>query len=85
MTNSRLGVLLLASALLVLLFGLQQTQGAVIGIDLSSEFIKVSCVRPGTSFYIVVDEQSKRKIPQAVAFDDGERFFGNGATGFVSD
>lgn len=36
-------------------------------------------MKPGTPFHIVVDEQSKRKIPAVVAFDQGERHFGNGA------
>ena len=36
-------------------------------------------MKPGTPFHIVVDEQSKRKIPSVVAFDHGERHFGNGA------
>lgn len=52
---------------------------AVLGIDFGSEYIKVASVKPGTPFHIVVDEQSKRKIPSVVAFDQGERWFGNGA------
>lgn len=40
---------------------------------------QVASVKPGTPFHIVVDEQSKRKIPSVVAFDNGERHFGNGA------
>jgi molecular chaperone DnaK (HSP70) len=52
-----------------------------ISIDFGSEFIKVSSVRPGAgSYHIVVDEQSKRKIPAVVSFEGGERHFGNGAT-----
>jgi len=41
--------------------------------------VQVASVKPGTPFHIVVDEQSKRKIPSVVAFDNGERHFGNGA------
>jgi len=55
------------------------TQAAVMGVDFGSEFIKVASVKPGTPFHIVVDEQSKRKVPAVVAFDHGERHFGNGA------
>ena len=52
-----------------------------ISIDFGSEFIKVSSVRPGAgSYHIVVDEQSKRKVPAVVSFEGGERHFGNGAT-----
>lgn len=56
--------------------------GAVAGIDFGSEFIKVSLVKPG-SFSIVVDEQSKRKIPAVVSFDKAERVFGNNAVSLV--
>jgi len=56
---------------------------SVLGIDLSAEFIKVASVRPKNPFHIVVDEQAKRKVPLAVAFDDGERHFGNNAVGFA--
>ena len=52
-----------------------------ISIDFGSEFIKVSSVRPGAgSYHIVVDEQSKRKVPAVISFEGGERHFGNGAT-----
>jgi hypoxia up-regulated 1 len=59
------------------------SEASVLGIDLSAEFIKVASVRPKNPFHIVVDEQAKRKIPLAVAFDDGERHFGNNAVGFA--
>ena len=56
-----------------------------IAIDLGSEYIKVSSVRPGAgAYHIVVDEQSKRKVPTVVAFEGGERHFGNGATGLTT-
>ena len=56
---------------------------SVLGIDLSTEFMKIAAVRPGNPFHIVVDEQAKRKVPLAVAFDDGDRHFGNNAVGFA--
>lgn len=38
-------------------------------------------VKPGQGFDIVPDEQSRRKFPALVTFDEnGERLFGNGAT-----
>ena len=56
-----------------------------ISIDFGSEYIKVSSVRPGAgAYHIVVDEQSKRKVPAVVAFEGGERHFGNGATGLTT-
>ena len=57
------------------------SNAALIGVDFGSEFEKVSLVKPG-SFHLVIDEQSQRKIPTVIAFIDGERFFGNGATQF---
>lgn len=53
---------------------------AVIGIDFGSEFVKVASVQPGKTFHIVLDEQSQRKVPHVVTFDDNQRHFGNGAT-----
>ena len=45
----------------------------------------MSSVRPGAgAYHIVVDEQSKRKVPAVVAFEGGERHFGNGATGLTT-
>ena len=56
-----------------------------ISIDFGSEYIKVCSVRPGAgAYHIVVDEQSKRKVPAVVAFEGGERHFGNGATGLTT-
>ena len=58
-----------------------KSRPAPIAIDFGSEFIKVSSVRPGAgSYHIVVDEQSKRKVPAVISFEGGERHFGNGAT-----
>jgi len=59
------------------------TSAQLIGIDFGSEFVKVALVAPGKSVEIVLDEQAARKIPQCVAFDDNQRFFGNGATGLL--
>ena len=50
--------------------------GAVLGVDFGSEFIKVASVAPGSPFHIVIDEQSKRKIPAVISFEGGERHFG---------
>jgi len=63
-----------------LLFLINCTIGAVLGIDFGSEYIKVAIVAPGAPFKIVLDEMSKRKIPSVVAFDSDVRQYGNGAT-----
>eukprot|EP00455_Lapot_gusevi_P038029 TRINITY_DN4264_c0_g2_i1.p1 TRINITY_DN4264_c0_g2~~TRINITY_DN4264_c0_g2_i1.p1 ORF type:complete len:890 (-),score=423.85 TRINITY_DN4264_c0_g2_i1:69-2738(-) len=57
----------------------------VIGIDLGSEFVKVAMVKPGSGFDIVVDEQTRRKFPVLLTFDEnGERLFGNGASSLAT-
>jgi len=58
-------------------------QAAIMSIDFGSNFVKVGMVQKGKPFHIIVDETSKRKSPSIVAFDDGERRFGNGAKSLV--
>jgi hypothetical protein len=41
-------------------------------------------VKPGTPFHMVIDEQSMRKVPHCIGFDENQRVFGNGATSLVS-
>ncbi|GAB5359168.1 hypothetical protein AAMO2058_000521600 [Amorphochlora amoebiformis] len=64
---------------LLLLGSLPVGQSAIMSVDFGSRFIKVAMVQKGKPFHIVVDETSKRKVPAIVAFDDGQRHFGNGA------
>jgi len=68
---------LIAIPFLILLYFVFPTSSAVIGIDIGIDAFKVALVKPGTQFHIVLDEQSKRKHPQVVVFDDDERLFGN--------
>jgi len=63
--------------IILLLLNLHLSFGAVLGIDLGSEFMKVALVAPGTPFKIVLDETSKRKVPVTIGFDDDIRQFGN--------
>ena len=53
------------------------------GIDYSSDLIKVSAVVPGKSFDIVLDESSKRSHPSLVVFDDDVRQYGTSASSLV--
>lgn len=69
--------------LLALVAILSVITAQLLGVDLSAENIKIAAVRAGNPFHIVVDEQAKRKIPLAIAFDDGSRQFGNNAIGFA--
>jgi hypoxia up-regulated 1 len=53
----------------------------LIGIDLGSEYFKVTLLKPGKWFSMVENLQSKTKTPTAIAFKDEERFFGADALG----
>lgn len=69
------------SSLVVLLGVLYCVHSALIGIDMGSQFVKVSLVKAGAPLQIVEDETSKRKFPLQVAFgEEGERLFGNAAS-----
>lgn len=48
----------------------------IVGIDLGSEFIKASIIKPNRPFSMVENLQSKTKTPFAIAFKDDERLFG---------
>eukprot|EP01012_Entosiphon_sulcatum_P055630 TRINITY_DN7788_c0_g1_i1.p1 TRINITY_DN7788_c0_g1~~TRINITY_DN7788_c0_g1_i1.p1 ORF type:complete len:791 (+),score=188.43 TRINITY_DN7788_c0_g1_i1:3339-5711(+) len=54
--------------------------GAVIGIDLGSEFLKVGVVKSGHgAIDIVLNEQTNRKTPNFVGFRGDERYLGEDA------
>ena len=71
------------SMLVVLLFFtciITHAAGALMAIDLGSEFLKISIVKPGRiPISIVNNEMSKRKSPAAVAFVNGDRLVGDEA------
>ena len=54
---------------------LYRADSAVIGLDLGSEYMKISSISPGKSFYIVEDTTTKRKTPTAIGFHNNERIF----------
>ncbi|CAD8067693.1 unnamed protein product [Paramecium sonneborni] len=49
--------------------------GAVLGIDFGSEFIKAVLISPGKSFTIIENTTSKRKTENAIAFYNKERLY----------
>jgi len=57
--------------------------GSVLGIDLGSEFFKVSLVKPGMPLDIVLNIESKRKTATMVGFNDGEQQFSAAAANTV--
>ncbi|XP_065353221.1 hypoxia up-regulated protein 1 isoform X1 [Cloeon dipterum] len=52
---------------------------AVMSVDFGGEWIKVGIVSPGVPMEIVLNKESKRKTPAAIAFRNGERLFGEDA------
>jgi len=55
-------------------------RAAVLAIDLGSEFLKISIVKPGrTPISIVLNEMSKRKTSAQVAYVNGDRLLGEEA------
>lgn len=53
----------------------------ILGIDFGTEFIKITILKPSSSFKMVENIQSKTKTPAALAFKDEERLFGSDALG----
>lgn len=67
-----------AAALLAAMAGV--ASGALFAVDLGSEFLKVSIVKPGRiPISIVTNEMSKRKTPALVGFVGGDRLVGEEA------
>jgi hypoxia up-regulated 1 len=73
---SKLGSFL---TILVLAMNIYETNGYFIGIDLGSEYFKATILRPGKSFTMLENIQSKTKTPTSVGFKDDERVFGSDA------
>lgn len=48
-------------------------------IDLGAESLKIAIVSPGKPMEIILNTDSQRKTPLAVAFRDGDRLFGEAA------
>ncbi len=76
--HALLGVLLLTGFLLA------PVQSSIMAVDLGSENLKVSLIKPGrTPISIVVNEMSKRKTPALVGFANAERLLGEEAASFA--
>ncbi|XP_063167023.1 hypoxia up-regulated protein 1 isoform X2 [Candoia aspera] len=56
---------------------------AVMSVDLGSESMKIAIVKPGVPMEIVLNKESRRKTPMAVALKENERLFGDGAMGMA--
>jgi hypoxia up-regulated 1 len=64
---------------------LPATRAAMMAIDLGSEFLKISILKPGRiPISIVNNEMSKRKTPVAIAFVDKHRLVGDEAAALAA-
>ncbi|XP_038635125.1 hypoxia up-regulated protein 1 isoform X1 [Scyliorhinus canicula] len=57
---------------------------AVMSVDLGSEWMKIAIVKPGVPMEIVLNKESRRKTPVAVALKDNERLFGDSAVAMAA-
>ena len=51
-------------------------RAAVLAIDYGSEFTKLSLVKPGLPFDVILDRDSKRKVQSVVGWKKDDRVFG---------
>lgn len=73
------------AALAVLTVAVRPASSALLAIDLGSEFLKLSIVKPGRiPISIVINEMSKRKTPALVAFVEGDRLVGEEAASLAA-
>lgn len=70
---------------LLLLLLAPAIHAAVLAIDYGAEFTKLSLIKPGVPFDVVLDKDSKRKIASVVGWKRGERVFGAEAKMAVSN
>ncbi|WWC69381.1 uncharacterized protein I206_103320 [Kwoniella pini CBS 10737] len=61
---------------LLLLLLAPAIQAAVLAIDYGAEFTKLSLIKPGVPFDVVLDKDSKRKISSVVGWKRDDRVFG---------
>lgn len=57
---------------------------SILAIDYGSDFTKVSLMKPGVPFDVILNRDSKRKIASSVAWKGEERLFGADAVNIVS-
>ncbi|XP_073513128.1 hypoxia up-regulated protein 1 isoform X1 [Phyllobates terribilis] len=74
----------LLSVFLVVLLPSTTDSVAVMSVDLGSEWMKIAIVKPGVPMEIVLNKESRRKTPCAVALKDNERLFGDSAVGLAA-
>ncbi|XP_075046721.1 hypoxia up-regulated protein 1 isoform X2 [Mixophyes fleayi] len=75
---------LLLSLFLVAFLSSQTESVAVMSVDMGSEWMKIAIVKPGVPMEIVLNKESRRKTPIAVALKENERLFGDNAIGMAA-
>jgi len=58
-------------------------EASVLAIDYGADFMKASLMKPGTPFDVLLNKDSKRKIPSAVGWKKMDRVFGSDALNLV--
>ncbi|KXN81662.1 Hypoxia up-regulated protein 1 [Leucoagaricus sp. SymC.cos] len=59
-------------------------EASVLAIDYGADFMKASLMKPGVSFDVLLNKDSKRKIPSVVGWKKGDRVFGGDAFNLAS-
>ncbi|XP_069804036.1 hypoxia up-regulated protein 1 isoform X3 [Dendropsophus ebraccatus] len=72
------------SVFLVILLPSQTESVAVMSVDMGFEWMKIAIVKPGVPMEIVLNKESRRKTPCAVALKENERLFGDSAVGMAA-
>lgn len=55
----------------------------MLAIDYGADFMKASLMKPGVPFDVLLNKDSKRKIPSAVGWKREDRVFGSDAVNLV--
>ncbi|KAG8434607.1 hypothetical protein GDO86_012831 [Hymenochirus boettgeri] len=69
--------------LFLALLSSQTESVAVMSMDMGSEWVKIAIVKPGVPMEIVLNKESRRKTPVAIALKENERLFGENALGMA--
>lgn len=72
------------SALAPLLLLAPSALASILAVDYGAEWTKISLVKPGTPFDVVLNKDSKRKVQSVVGWKKDERLFGGEASAIVS-
>ncbi|CAH2319598.1 hypoxia up-regulated 1 isoform X2 [Pelobates cultripes] len=79
----KMGPVWIFGLFLITLLPSQTGSVAVMSVDMGSEWMKVAIVKPGVPMEIVLNKESRRKTPVAIALKENERLFGDNAQGIA--